>query len=681
MASRARALRTGIPWWGGAACALGVALATLSVRALGWLEPLELRGWDQLLRWRPAPETGPVRVAVVLVEEADIQRFGHPLPDAVLAELVAGLTRRGATAVGVDLYRDRPVEPGHAALRDRVLGDDRVVMVEKLPGAGTPGVAPPPFLQSPDTEHRVGFSDLVVDADGVVRRNLLFSWDESGRAHASLSLRLALRHLHDLGIGLEPDPRQPQRLALGASWLTPLDADEGGYVGADFRGYQLLLDYAGAPASRPAVSLGDWLDGRVPEDFFRGRVVLVGTRAPSVRDDFRTPLGSALLLDSRRGGPAEGIGVAVHALAVDQLLRMALDGDAPVRGWRWPATAAAVAILAFAGALLGSGLRSPWWLLGSVAGLAALVVGGALGAATRSVWLPWPLLVLAMLGAAAAGLALASQRERARRALLQQLFGRYLSAEVADHLQERSDEFLSGGRPSPRRLTETVLMMDIEGSSLAAEQMDAGEFLEWIDRGLGTLTRTVEEHGGIVEYFSGDGLKVDFGVPIARSDPAEVAEDARRAARAALAAGEALEQLNAERRPAGAPRMRVRMGIHTGETVAGSIGSDRRLQYTTLGGTANLAARLESLDKETFRDDPARPDWRILVSEETRRHLDDATSAWCLRPAGSVSLGGPSRHWAVFELQRGAQDRSQDRSQDGAHEDGAHQDGEQGSES
>jgi adenylate cyclase len=99
--------------------------------------------------------------------------------------------------------------------------------------------------------------------------------------------------------------------------------------------------------------------------------------------------------------------------------------------------------------------------------------------------------------------------------------------------------------------------------------------------------------------------------------------------------------------------MRVRMGIHTGETVAGSIGSDRRLQYTTLGETANLAARLEGLEKEAFRSDPVGADCRILVSEATRRHIEGADPSWELRPAGTVVLHGASRSLAVFEL-RGA---------------------------
>lgn len=634
-----------------------------TIRLAGWLEPVELRAWDQLLRWRPISEAGPDRVALVLVGEEDIQRYGHPLSDGLLADLVASLIESGATAVGVDLYRDRPVEPGHAALRDLVLAEDRVIMVEKLPGPALPGVAAPPYLRDEAARGRVGFSDLVVDPDGVVRRNLLFAWDAAGRPHPSLSLLLALRHLQDLGISLEADPGQPERLLLGPARLSPLDGDEGGYVRADARGYQILLDYGGTRTPRPVTSLRDWLEGRTPRDRVRGRVVLVGTRAPSVRDDLLTPVGDPTLAAAAPGAGARpvAVGAVVHAAATDQLLRLALDGAPLPTAWSETATAAAVAALALLGAALGVGLRSPWGVAATVAAVSLGSVGAAVGAAARAIWVSWPPFVLVLVTAAVAGVAAVSQRERAQRAFLQQLFGRYLPAEVVDHLRAHRGEFLRDGRPIPQRLTETVLMMDVEGSSVAAGRLDSEAFLRWIDRGLGALARTAEEHGGIVEYFSGDGLKVDFGVPIARREPAEVAEDARRAVRAALAARAVLGRLNAEAREAGEPPMRVRMGIHTGETVAGSIGSERRLQYTTLGQAANLAARLEEFDKESFRDDPAAPDCRILVSEVTRGHLEGPTggptggpkaglTGWRLRPVGSIPLPGTARRLAVLEL-------------------------------
>jgi len=638
------------------ACAALAWAFVMGLRSFGGLESLELRAWDALLhaRTRLAPARPP-RVAVVRVEEADIQRFGYPLSDALLATAISRLLEGGATAVGVDLYRDRPVPPGHAALRSLVLSDARVSMVEKIAAADSPGVGPPDFLRGPAAEGRVGFSDLVIDHDGVVRRALLFLWDATGRAHASLATQLALRHLDGAGIHLVRDAAHPDHLHLGTSTLTPLTGEEGGYVRSDAGGYQILLDYGRATSRRPTLSFGQLMDGSVPPDFAEGRVVLMGTRSPSVRDDFLTPLDARLAM-----------GVDVHADTADQLLREALDGDRPIRAWAWPGTTAAVAALALLGAAAGVGVRSPWALAGALAtALALLAATSVVGLVVFSLWLPAPPAALGLLAGAGAGVAAAAQRERVERAFMVQLFGRYLSPGVADHLRARRDEFVVGGRPRPQRLVETILMIDIESSSLAAEQMPSDEFVSWIASGLGTMARIAEDHGGIVEYFSGDGLKVDFGVPIPRKNPVEVAADARSAVRAALAGAAALHGINAAGRAAGRPPMRIRMGIHTGETVAGSVGSERRLQYTTLGGAANLAARIEGYDKESFRHDRDRPECRILVSEATLRLLEElleeegadasrspseTASEIRSKPVSTVALAGSCRLLAVYAI-------------------------------
>ncbi len=621
------------------ATAVAVTLAVLGLRAAGGLERLELRAWDAQRAFGPVTRAGD-RVAVVEIREADFERYGHPVPDAVLARALDALLGGGASAVGVDLYRDRAVEPGHAELARRVLDDARIVMVEKIPDATTPGVAPPRFLRDEAGARQVGFSDLVVDGDGAIRRALLFLWDEAGAAHPSLALQLALRHLARRDVALRTDPEDPETLQLGAARIRPLSGDRGAYVGTDTGGYQILLDRLVGQPVGPTVGFGDLVEGRVPPDFAEDRVVLVGTRAPSVRDDFMTA-----------SGLGSGVGVLAHASAVDQLLRMALDAAPPVRAPEAWATAAAVAAWALLGGLLGAALRSPWTIGGAIAAAIAATIGLALASASAWVWLPWVPTSLALALSAAAAVAFVSQRERAERTFIQQLFGRYLSSEVASHLRDHREEFLSGGRPRPQRLVETILMADIASSSEAAEKMDSQSFVEWIDTGLGLLARACEAHGGIVEYFSGDGLKVDFGVPIPRRNEAEIAEDARSAARAALEAAQGLKALNRRWRDRGWPPMRVRMGIHSGETVAGSVGSESRLQYTTLGAVANVASRLESHDKDAFRRDPEGLDCRILVSGATRAHLlGESGIAARIRSAGTAVLRGSDRALDVYEL-------------------------------
>ncbi len=140
------------------------------------------------------------------------------------------------------------------------------------------------------------------------------------------------------------------------------------------------------------------------------------------------------------------------------------------------------------------------------------------------------------------------------------------------------------------------------------------------------MTRIAEDHGGIVDDFAGDGIKVNFGVPIARTCDAEIDKDARQAVQCALAMGAALSSLNAQWRDQDYPTERLRIGIMTGPVIAGSVGSAQRMSYTTVGDTVNIAARLESFDKARFKGDLA-SEYRILIGESTWKRLGTGCGA------------------------------------------------------
>jgi adenylate cyclase len=127
------------------ALAPAVAAGVLGLRAAGALEPLELGAYDRLLRWtRPAGQVDP-RVVLVRVSEQDIRRYGHPLSDETLARALGALADAVARAIGVDLYRDRPIPPGAAELERLVRSHPEIVLTEKLGGLDDDPVAAPPY--------------------------------------------------------------------------------------------------------------------------------------------------------------------------------------------------------------------------------------------------------------------------------------------------------------------------------------------------------------------------------------------------------------------------------------------------------------------------------------------------------------------------------------------------------
>ena len=618
----------------GIGCAVGAAV--VAARALGWLEAAELNAYDRFVAWRAESRPVSERVVLIVIREEELARYGHPIPDEVLAEALERVLSTRPRVVGLDIYRTPPRgDAGMTGWRRlaEIFGDDApIVGIEKLPEGPVPGVSAPGFM---DPTRQVGFSDVVLDDDGIVRRGLLMLWNESGEPQISFSLRLALRFLEADGLGLGPDPDDPDSMMLGGVALPPLDGRFGPYARADAGGYQLLLDFPTPVDGFARYPLEQLLDGRVDASALADRAVLIGTTSPSVKDDFLTSHGNGERIS----------GVTLHAGAMAQLLQAALDGSTPMRSWGGGAEAGWILGWALAGALLVFLIPQPWILAATLALGVGALVGAAFWLFASGWWVPWVSQAIACLGSAGASLVEYNRRERAERRAVMDLFGRYVSRNVAEELWNQRDAFMSGGRPKPQRLIITAMLTDLKGYTKAAEEMDPAALMDWVNGYMDRMTQVVESHGGIVDDYTGDGIKANFGVPVAAADDDAVGRLARQAVRCALAMGEALEELAVEWRVAGLPVVPMRIGLHTGEAVGGSLGSASRMKYTTVGDTVNTAARLESFHKDEFEVSGSggeAPLFRILLSDTTRRHLDGRFEVSDL---GIHEIrGGPSRY-------------------------------------
>lgn len=592
--------------------------AVLGLRAAGRLQSAELALYDGFVS---RAEHDPSAVVVVEITEDDIRALGHwPLSDDALADLLASLAAAGPRVIGLDLYRDLPVPPGTPRLERILREEPRIVGLSKFGDPARGGIPGPQALAGTD---RVGFSDVPLDPDEVVRRALLFQDD--GRVVAtSFALQVATRALEAEGIRPGPDPSHPDWIRLGAATLPPLGPDHGGYSGVDAAGYQFLLDFAAASFER--VPVGDLLAGRVDPAELRDRVVLVGTRAESLPDMLKLPHGRSLP------------GVEVHAHAVDQLLRLARGDSRPMRVLSGRSEVALIAAAALLAAAIGTAMRGRTSVgavilaAGALGGPAVLWAVGWLGYAAGW-WFPVAAPSLAWVGGLGLSVAWAASRERAERAQLMRIFARHVSPEVADAIWRKRDEILVGGRLRPQQLTATVLVLDMRGFTEHLKKFDPEALMAWLGDFIEAMARQVGEHGGVVDDYFGDGLKADFGVPIPRGSREEIAVDAERAVGCAVAMAAALDRVNASHRARGLPEVGMRIGIATGSVVTGSMGSLDRLKYTTIGDVVVTAQRLEATT--SVAHDFERWPTRILIAESTYRLLEDRIDA---EPVGSVPI-------------------------------------------
>ena len=487
---------------------------------------------------------------------------------------------------------------------------------------------------------RVGFSDLLIDSGGAVRRGLLFL-DEGEVVGYSLALRLSLRYLAGYGVVPAAGEPDPSHLRLGPVNFRPLEANDGAYVGADAAGYQFLLNYKGGVNPFRTFTLSDVIEQRIPAGALRDRIVLIGVSADSVKDFFRTPY-------SDHGKESLGMpGVLIHAHSVSQLLRAGLQGERPMGFLPDWAEYLAVLLLGLAGAATALLVRA-FALLSLAAELEILLLlGGTYAAFLTGWWLPVVPLVLVWVSAAGLAIAYLSSHERTERRYLMDIFARQVSPDVAEEMWRERDKFLEGGRLEPRLLTASILFTDLHNFTQIAERLTPPELMEWLNRYMDTMAGLVMSHGGVVDDFFGDAIKANFGVPIAHMDPAAIDEDARRVVRCALAMGTALEAMNLEWEAAGLPRVSMRVGISTGAVVAGCLGSAKRMKFTTLGDVVNTAARLETYGKDDPSITAEDSTCRVLISGETARRLG---GTYIVEAVGSLKLKGKETLVTVYRV-------------------------------
>lgn len=229
---------------------------------------------------------------------------------------------------------------------------------------------------------------------------------------------------------------------------------------------------------------------------------------------------------------------------------------------------------------------------------------------------------------------LVRERRRLRRRLdaarselqrMQAAFGQFAPGAVVDRIVARGDA------SDAERREVTVLFADLFGFTALGESLPPEALVALLNDYFGRMSRVIEQHRGEVSKFIGDGLMAVFGAHA--PNPWQVND----AVHAALAMQAALVELNAAR--AGGPALRVGIGIHTGPAVAGVLGSRTLMEFTVIGGTVNLAARVESLTRAH--------DTGILITDAVRARLDPRFRLRAMPPTAVRGVAHPVPTWEV----------------------------------
>ncbi|HEY9808433.1 MAG TPA: CHASE2 domain-containing protein [Halomicronema sp.] len=291
----------------------GVTVCVILLKFLGVLQPIELIAFDNFFLVSANPEPDK-RIVIVGINESDIEAFGTPMSDAVIAQLLQKIYAQKPRVIGLDIYRSRQIPPGSTELERTFSQIPNIIGIEKIPYKNDDegGIAAPATLKQ---KKQVGFNNVILDVDGKVRRSLLYAHVE-GKSHKSFALQIALVYLKAQGI--TPETAQTNSgdyLQLGKTVFKRFEGNDGGYVRADSGGYQIIGNFRGPAGSFNKLSVSDVLEGRFNARLFRDNIVLIGSTAPSIKDLFSTPYSV----------PQRVFGVEVHANFISQIISSVLD--------------------------------------------------------------------------------------------------------------------------------------------------------------------------------------------------------------------------------------------------------------------------------------------------------------------------------------------------------------------
>ncbi|MCA1938592.1 MAG: adenylate/guanylate cyclase domain-containing protein [Dechloromonas sp.] len=443
-----------------------------------------------------------------------------------------------------------------------------------------------------------------IDDDGIIRRVPLLAGND-GKYYPALSLAmlqllLGQAELHPYA----PAPGEPVEAidVIGLRGMARLPVDGDGCA---------LIPYRGHEGSFPYISAADVLAGRADLDQLFGRIVLIGTSAPGLKDLRATPVGGSYP------------GVETHA----NLLAGALDGS--IKEKPYYMLAAEVVALVIAGGALALWLPFLSPLRGT---LLTLVIFIILAAANVALWqanivMPIASATLAILMIYGFNTAWGFFWESNAKRQFTALFGQYVPPELVDEMAKNPEEYSMEGRNAEM----SVLFSDVRNFTTISEGLPPRELTALMNEYLGAMTMIIQHHRGTLDKYIGDAIMAFWGAPVANP------RHAREAVLTAIEMQARLHSLGSAFAAKGWPVLKIGIGINSGTMIVGDMGSPVRKSYTVMGDTVNLGARLEGITKEYGVG--------IAVGEKTR----DACPDIVFRELDKVRVKGKASAISIYE--------------------------------
>ena len=607
--------------------ALGLALL---LHGLKVVRPLEWKSWDARLRLLARPERASRDIVIFLIDQYSLDFFEDqqgvpwPWPRQIYSAVMDYLRAGGAKAVFIDLFFTETSRAGVEDDQDMAAAMERsgnVFLALSLSQKKEESwkAAPASALQRfslartdlPEAPYPSALSaslpidELIGAARGA--GNVLFVPDKDG-----IFRRLPLAESYE-GLLVPCVSVALAKFAAEGQKLPQVPVDSTG---------QMIIRYHGPTGTYKSVSIASIINSwaqieegkepQVPPSEFSGKIVLIGGSAPGILDNRPTPMSGVTP------------GVEIHATVLDNLLRKDFV--------RVPAFAVFLAFLLFVSLFTAAGasvLRKIWQLVVLFILCLALPCAAVWLAFRSGFWLDFVVPEFAVVtGFIGASLLNYSVEGRQRR-FIKSVFRHYLSPDVIDRVIQNPALLQLGGE----KREVTSFFSDVAGFTAISESLAPEELVKLLNEYLSEMTDIILSSGGTLDKYEGDAIIAFWNAPLDQTD------HALRACRAALACQKRLAGLQPHFQEKYGRAVSMRIGLNSGAAVVGNMGSSRRFDYTAMGDTINLAARLEGACKQYKVP--------ILVGEETYRRVQSGIVA---REVDIIRVVGKTRPVAVYEI-------------------------------
>jgi adenylate cyclase len=455
-----------------------------------------------------------------------------------------------------------------------------------------------------------GFFNAIPDADGTYRREPLIVRFQDQDYFPSLSFQ-TVKEFEQIG-------DQDTIAFMSENGLESVQL--GRHAFRAERDGTALINYAGPYKTYQQYSMASVLADKVPAEAFRDKIVLVGATALGIGDLRATPFESSAM------------GIEIHANTIDNLLHTGEPGRSFLRRGFTQEMVDLLFILVL-GLGMGSVFARSRPLLSTLSAMLALVVFAAV-VYESFVHLGWWLAFVVPAGVLVANYAgvtsfrmIFEEREKRK---IRKTFSQYVSPGVISLIERNPKKFVRTGG----ELKElTIMFSDIRSFTTISEGMSPDDLVFFLNEYLGEMTDILFKRWGTLDKYMGDAIMGFWGSPYPQPDHAE------RACACALDMQARLRELNRKWESEGRKQLTVGIGISTGVVNVGNMGSERRLSWTVMGDSVNLASRLEGLNKE-YRTG-------IIVSETTFRAV---SSHFVCRELDYTRVKGRLQPVSIYEL-------------------------------